>query len=92
MTPWEIKATELVTCNRSYGLPAPVQRLADVRPPRGRSALFRIKEGHDGDVKLDGLHNGRRVSTGPGPSTRGGASCQPFIDETRRRQATRGAA
>jgi hypothetical protein len=55
MTPWEIKATELVNCNCAYGCPCQFNAL----PTYGSceaTAAYKIREGFHGDVRLDGLN------------------------------------
>jgi hypothetical protein len=79
MTPWEIKATEFVNCNCSYGCPCQFNAL----PTHGYCeavAAFHVKEGHYGDVKLDGLHMGS-VFKWPGPIHERRGKCQRFVDE-----------
>ncbi|MDH3768606.1 MAG: DUF1326 domain-containing protein, partial [Gammaproteobacteria bacterium] len=54
MTPWEIQADELVTCNCAYGCPCQFNAL----PTHGNCeamAGFQIHKGHYGDTRLDGL-------------------------------------
>jgi hypothetical protein len=79
MTPWEIKATEFVNCNCSYGCPCQFNAL----PTHGHceaAGAFRIREGHHGDVKLDGLAMGG-IFQWPGAIHEGRGKCQPFVDE-----------
>ena len=79
MTPWEIKATEFVNCNCSYGCPCQFNAL----PTYGNceaAGAFGIKEGHYGDVKLDGLALGG-IFQWPGAIHEGRGKCQPFVDE-----------
>jgi hypothetical protein len=79
MTPWEIKATEFVNCNCSYGCPCQFNAL----PTYGHceaAGAFGIKEGHYGDVKLDGLALGG-IFQWPGAIHEGRGKCQPFVDE-----------
>ena len=79
MTPWEIKATEFVNCNCAYGCPCQFNAL----PTHGHceaSGAFHIREGHFGDVKLDGLTMGGLFQW-PGPIHEGRGKCQPFVDE-----------
>jgi len=79
MTPWEIKATEFVNCNCSYGCPCQFNAL----PTYGHceaAGAFSIKEGHYGDVKLDGLALGG-IFQWPGAIHEGRGKCQPFVDE-----------
>jgi hypothetical protein len=79
MTPWEIKATEFVNCNCSYGCPCQFNALPTYGHCEAASA-FQIKEGHYGDVKLDGLVMGG-VFQWPGAIHEGRGKAQPFIDE-----------
>ncbi len=79
MTPWEIKAKELVNCNCSYGCPCQFNAL----PTYGHCeavAAMEISEGHYGEVKLDGLRMGG-IFQWPGAIHEGRGQCQPFIDE-----------
>lgn len=79
MTPWEIRGTELVSCNCSYGCPCQF----DAPPTNGRceamGAIF-IESGHHGDVRLDGLCLAV-VFRWPGPIHEGRGKCQPIVDE-----------
>ena len=79
MTTWEIQADELVNCNCAYGCPCQFNAL----PTYGNCeaiASYKIKKGHFGDVKLDGLHV---VGTfwWPGPIHEGGGKAFLIIDE-----------
>lgn len=79
MTPWEIKAKELVNCNCSYGCPCQFMAL----PTHGHCeavGAMEISEGHYGEVKLDGLRMGA-IFQWPGAIHEGRGQCQPFIDE-----------
>jgi hypothetical protein len=79
MTPWELEADELVTCNCAYGCPCQFNAL----PTRGYCeaiAGFRIKRGFFGDTKLDGL-NAVAVLCWPGPIHQGGGQAHMIIDE-----------
>lgn len=79
MTPWEIKATEFANCNCAYGCPCQFNAL----PTKGfceAAVAIEIKEGHYGDVKLDGLHMGG-IFQWPGAVHEGHGKCQPFVDE-----------
>ena len=79
MTPWEIKATEFVNCNCSYGCPCQF----NAPPTHGyceAAGAYRIDEGHFGDVKLDGLKMAA-VFQWPGAIHQGRGKCQPFVDE-----------
>ena len=79
MTPWEIKAIEFVNCNCSYGCPCQF----NAPPTHGHceaAGAFQIKEGHYGDVKLDGLTMGA-IFQWPGAIHEGRGKCQPFVDE-----------
>lgn len=79
MTPWEIDADELVTCNCAYGCPCQFNAL----PTQGRCeaiAGFKIKKGHFGDTKLDGL-NAIAVLCWPGAIHEGRGKAWMVIDE-----------
>jgi hypothetical protein len=79
MTSWELEADELVTCNCAYGCPCQF----DALPTRGHCeaiAGFRIKKGHFGDVKLDGLC-AIAVLCWPGAIHEGGGKGWMIIDE-----------
>lgn len=79
MTPWEIKARELVSCNCDYGCPCQFNAL----PTKGfceAIAGFQIDEGHYGEVDLSGL----RIATvlqWPGPIHEGNGSGQAIVEE-----------
>ena len=79
MTPWEMKADELVACNCAYGCPCQFNAL----PTHGNCqalASFEITEGHYGDTRLDGL---RTVTAlwWPGAIHEGNGKCFVIIDE-----------
>lgn len=79
MTPWEIRADEFVSCNCAYGCPCQFNAL----PTHGdcqAAGGFQIKEGHFGDVKLDGL---RAVGVFKWPKAihEGNGECFVIIDE-----------
>lgn len=79
MTPWEIQADELVNCNCAYGCPCQFNAL----PTHGNCeaiAAYKIKKGHFGDVKLDGL-NVVGVLRWPGPIHEGDGEVFLIIDE-----------
>ena len=79
MTPWEIEADELVTCNCAYGCPCQFNAL----PTHGRCeaiAGFSIRKGYFGDTKLDGL-NAIAVLCWPGAIHEGGGRAWMVIDE-----------
>ncbi len=79
MTPWEIKATELVSCNCAYGCPCQFNAL----PTHGfceAVGAFHITEGHHGDVRLDDL-KAVGVLKWPGPIHLGGGSAFMIIDK-----------
>ncbi|HEY4164064.1 MAG TPA: DUF1326 domain-containing protein [Dongiaceae bacterium] len=79
MTPWEIKAVEFANCNCSYGCPCQFNALPTHGNCEGAVAI-EIKEGHYGDVKLDGLRMGL-VFQWPGAVHEGHGKGQPFVDE-----------
>ena len=79
MTPWEIQADELVTCNCAYGCPCQFNAL----PTRGNCealASFEIKEGHFGDTRLDGLRSVTALWW-PGAILEGGGKAYMIVDE-----------
>jgi hypothetical protein len=79
MTPWEIKATEFANCNCAYGCPCQFNAL----PTKGfceAAVAIEIKEGHYGDIKLDGLRMGG-IFQWPAAVHEGHGKCQPFVDE-----------
>ncbi len=79
MTTWEIQADELVNCNCDYGCPCQFNALP-THDNCEAIASYKIKKGHFGDVKLDGLHV---VATfwWPGPIHEGGGKAFIIIDE-----------
>lgn len=79
MTPWEIKATELVNCNCAYGCPCQFNAL----PTPGfceAVGAFQFKEGFHGDVRLDGL-NAIAILQWPGPIHHGKGKGFMIIDK-----------
>lgn len=79
MTPWQIKATELVNCNCAYGCPCQFSAL----PTHGHCeavTCMEISEGHFGDVTLDGLRFGA-IFQWPKAIHEGNGRVQLFIDE-----------
>lgn len=79
MTPWEIKATELVNCNCAYGCPCQFNAL----PTHGfceAIGAFDIVSGHHGDVRLDGLR-AIGILKWPGPIHEGRGKAFMIIDE-----------
>ncbi|HEX2140104.1 MAG TPA: DUF1326 domain-containing protein [Woeseiaceae bacterium] len=79
MTPWEIEADELVTCNCAYGCPCQFNAL----PTQGKCeaiAGFKINKGYFGDTKLDGL-NAIAVLCWPGAIHEGNGKAWMVIDE-----------
>lgn len=79
MTPWEIEADELVNCNCAFGCPCQFNAL----PTHGNCeaiAAYKIRKGHFGDVKLDGL-NVVGTFWWPGPIHEGGGKAFLIIDE-----------
>jgi hypothetical protein len=78
MTDWEIRGTELVNCNCSYGCPCQFNAL----PSKGfceAVGAIRIDQGHHGDVRLDGLVIGF-VFKWPGPIHQGKGQAQPVLE------------
>lgn len=79
MIPWELEADELVTCNCAWGCPCQF----NAPPTLGRCeaiAGFRIKRGHFGDIRLDGL-NAVAVMAWPRAIHEGGGRAHLIIDE-----------
>jgi hypothetical protein len=79
MIPWEIRADEFVSCNCAYGCPCQF----NAPPTHGHcqaAAGFKIKTGHFGDVKLDGLH-AVGVLKWPGAIHEGNGEAFIIIDE-----------
>jgi hypothetical protein len=76
---WEIKATEFANCNCSYGCPCQFS----APPTHGNCqyvAGYQIKQGHFGDVKLDGLRTAA-IGRWPGAIHEGNGTMQVVIDE-----------
>lgn len=79
MTAWEIRGTELINCNCSYGCPCQF----GAPPSNGfceAMGAISIEEGHYGDVPLDGLRLGV-VFQWPGPIHEGRGKCQPIVEK-----------
>ncbi|MFV8817220.1 DUF1326 domain-containing protein [Haliea sp. E17] len=79
MTPWEIEAVELVTCNCAYGCPCQFNAL----PTHGNCeavAGMEIKRGFFADTTLDGLKT-VAVMWWPGPIHEGGGKALIIVDE-----------
>lgn len=79
MTPWELQADEMVTCNCAWGCPCQFNAL----PTHGNCeaiASFQIKKGHFGETKLDGLKT-VAVMAWPGPIHEGRGRAHIIIDE-----------
>lgn len=79
MTPWELEAVELVTCNCAYGCPCQFNAL----PTYGNCeavAGMEIKRGHFGDVSLDGLRS-VSVMWWPGPIHEGEGKALIIVDD-----------
>jgi hypothetical protein len=79
MTPWEIKATEFGSCNCAYGCPCQFDALPTHGDCQGVLAM-EIREGHHGEVRLDGLRLAM-IQSWPGPVHEGGGKCQRIVDE-----------
>ena len=76
---WEIKATEFINCNCSYGCPCQF----NAPPTYGNCRYvggFQIEQGHFGDVKLDGLR-AVTMAIWPGAIHEGNGTMQAVIDE-----------
>jgi hypothetical protein len=79
MIPWEIRADEFVSCNCAYGCPCQF----NAPPTNGNcqaAAGFKIRSGHYGNVKLDGLH-AVGVLKWPGAIHEGNGEAFMIIDE-----------
>jgi len=80
MTPWEIKASELVNCTCEYGCNCQFNAL----PDKGHChavAGIQIHEGHYGDTRLDGLRLAA-IFKWPGPIHEGNGEAIAFVDES----------
>jgi hypothetical protein len=78
MTPWEIRAREIINCNCSYGCPCQFNAL----PTQGfceAIGAFVIDQGRYGNVSLNGLNVAMALKW-PGPIHEGKGKCQPVID------------
>ena len=78
MTPWEIKAKELASCNCVYACPCQFNAL----PSPGfceAAVAMEIEQGHYGDVRLDGMRMGG-IFHWPAAVHEGHGQCQPFVD------------
>jgi hypothetical protein len=76
---WEIKAREFANCNCDYGCPCQFNAL----PTHGSCeavAGFDIKEGHFGEIRLDGLR-AVYIAKWPGPVHEGNGTAQVIIDK-----------
>ena len=80
MTPWQIQADEIVSCNCDYGCPCQFNALPTNDNCEAISA-YDIKKGHFGDVKLDGLRVAA-VFWWPGPIHEGEGKAFFIIDES----------
>ncbi|MDB5986579.1 MAG: hypothetical protein JWR16_1632 [Nevskia sp.] len=78
-TEWRIKGVELANCNCATGCPCQFNALPTYGNCRAMTAV-RIKQGHFGDIRLDGLCV---AITGawPGPIHMGNGSWQSIVDE-----------
>lgn len=79
MTPWEIEADELVSCNCAYGCPCQFNAL----PTYGDChalAGFQINRGHFGETQLDGLR-AVAVMQWPGPIHEGSGKAFIIVDQ-----------
>ena len=77
---WQIKATELSTCNCNWGCPCQFNALPSNGNCRAIVGL-RIDQGHFGDVKLDGL-KAAAVFAWPGAIHQGHGQGFAIIDES----------
>lgn len=76
---WAIKGQEFIHCNCAYGCPCQFNS----RPTHGDCqaiGFVKIREGHHGDTKLDGLNIGIVVRW-PGAIHEGGGEVVPIVDE-----------
>jgi hypothetical protein len=79
MTPWEVQADELITCNCAYGCPCQFNAL----PTKGfceAATSFAIKKGHFGNTRLDGL-NAVVLLKWPGPIHEGKGQALAIVDQ-----------
>jgi len=79
MTPWEIQADELVSCNCAYGCPCQFNAL----PTHGNCeamAGYQIKKGHFGETRLDDMR-AVGVFWWPGAIHEGGGKVFAIVDE-----------
>jgi len=79
MTPWEIRASELVNCTCEYGCNCQFNAL----PDKGHChavAGIQIHEGHHGGTRLDGLRIAA-IFKWPGPIHEGNGEAIAFVDE-----------
>ncbi len=79
MTPWELKAVELVACNCAYGCPCQFNALPTYGDCQAM-ASYEIERGYFGETRLDGL---RAVSIlqWPGAIHEGAGKAFAIIDE-----------
>ncbi len=78
-TTWRIQAEEFGSCKCAWGCPCQFNAL----PTHGRCegfAVWKIREGHYGDLKLDGVRFAQ-IYWWPGPIHEGNGTRQFIIDE-----------
>ena len=79
MTPWEIKASELVNCTCEYGCNCQFNALRDKGHCHAVAGI-QIHKGHHGDTRLDGLHLAA-IFKWPGPIHEGNGEAIAFVDK-----------
>jgi hypothetical protein len=79
MTPWELEATELSSCNCAYGCPCQFNALPTYGNCEAAVGL-QIHRGYFGETRLDGLR-AVAVMWWPGPIHEGGGKEFAIIDE-----------
>lgn len=79
MTPWELKARELVNCTCEYGCNCQFNALPDKGHCHAVAGMV-IDEGHFGDTRLDGVKLAA-IFKWPGPIHEGAGEAIAFIDE-----------
>lgn len=79
MTPWELEADELVSCNCAYGCPCQFNALPTYDTCEALAG-FQVKRGFFGDTRLDGLRAVVAMQW-PGPIHEGGGKAFVVIDQ-----------
>lgn len=80
MTPWELKARELVNCTCEYGCNCQFNALPDKGHCHAVGGMI-VDEGHYGDVRLDGLKAAFAFKW-PGPIHEGHGEAMVVIDQS----------